>query len=34
MLESDAPFTEKVEGLVKYDERKYGIAYLTFFELG
>lgn len=34
VLESDAPFTEKVEGLVKYDERKYGIAYLTFFELG
>ena len=30
-LESDKPFEGEVENLVKYDERKYGIAYLTFF---
>ncbi len=32
VLESDAPFAGEAEGLVKYDERRYGIAYLTFFE--
>ena len=31
VLESDKPFEGEVEGLVRYDERKYGIAYLTFF---
>ncbi len=30
VLESDRPFDGDV-GLVKYDERKYGVAYLTFF---
>lgn len=30
VLESDRPFEGDV-GLVKYDERKYGVAYLTFF---
>lgn len=31
VFESDRPFEGTVEGLVKYDERKYGIAHLTFF---
>ncbi len=31
VLESDKPFEGEVPDLVKYDERKYGIAYLTFF---
>ena len=31
VLESDKPFSGAVEKLVKYDERKYGITYLTFF---
>ena len=31
VLESDKPFEGEIEGLVRYDERKYGIAYLTFF---
>ena len=31
VLESDKPFEGEVDGLVRYDERKYGIAYLTFF---
>ena len=31
ILESDKPFEGEIENLVKYDERKYGIAYLTFF---
>ena len=30
VLESDKPFEGDI-GLVKYDERKYGVAYLTFF---
>lgn len=32
IFENEKPFTEKVEGLVKVDERKYGRAYITFFE--
>ncbi len=31
VLESDKPFEGEIDGLVRYDERKYGIAYLTFF---
>ena len=31
VYERDRPFTEEVSGLEKYDERKYGKAYLTFF---
>lgn len=31
VLESDKPFEGEVDKLVRYDERKYGIAYLTFF---
>lgn len=31
VYERDCPFTETVAGLDKYDERKYGKAYLTFF---
>lgn len=31
VLESDKPFEGETENLVKYDERKYGIAHLTFF---
>lgn len=31
ILESDKPFSGEIENLVRYDERKYGIAYLTFF---
>ena len=31
MYERDRPFEGKIEGLEKYDERKYGKAYLTFF---
>ena len=31
VLESDKPFSGEVGALVKYDERKYGITYLTFF---
>ncbi len=31
VLESDRPFEGSIEGLVRYDERKYGIACLTFF---
>lgn len=31
VLESDKPFEGDIPDLVKYDERKYGIAYLTFF---
>ena len=31
VLERDKPFTGEVKGLVRYDERKYGITYLTFF---
>lgn len=32
VLESDAPFTGEIGGLTRYDERRYGIACLTFFE--
>ena len=31
VLESDRPFEGSAHGLVRYDERKYGITYLTFF---
>lgn len=31
VLESDKPFNGEIPDLVCYDERKYGIAYLTFF---
>ena len=31
VLESDKPFEGEIPSLVRYDERKYGIAYLTFF---
>ena len=31
VLESDKPFAGEISDLVRYDERKYGIAYLTFF---
>ncbi len=31
VLESDRPFEENIPELVKYDERRYGIARLTFF---
>lgn len=32
MYECDRPFEGEIEGLEKYDERKYGKAYLTFFK--
>ena len=32
--ERDVPFEGEIEGLEKYDERKYGKAYLTFFRKG
>lgn len=32
VLESEEPFCEEVEGLIKFDERKYGRARLTFFK--
>ena len=32
VYERDRPFEGEVEGLEKYDERKYGKAYLTFFK--
>ena len=31
MYECDRPFEGEIEGLEKYDERKYGKAYLSFF---
>lgn len=31
VLESDKPFEGEIENLVRYDERRYGIAHLTFF---
>ena len=31
VYERDKPFKEEVDGLEKYDERKYGKTYLTFF---
>ena len=31
VLESDKPFAGEVGELIRYDERKYGITYLTFF---
>ena len=31
VFESDKPFTDEIANLVKYDERKYGSTYLTFF---
>lgn len=34
MYERDVPFEGKIDGLEKYDERKYGKAYLTFFKRG
>ena len=30
VLESDKPFAGEIKDLIKYDERKYGIRYLTF----
>ena len=32
VYENEKPFVGEVPGLVKYDERKYGRAYLTFFK--
>lgn len=32
MYESSAPFEGEIDGLEKYDERKYGKAYMTFFK--
>lgn len=32
VYERDRPFTGEIAGLTKYDERKYGKAYLTFFK--
>ena len=34
ILESETPFTGKVDGLTVVDERKYGRARLTFFKKG
>lgn len=34
MYERDRVFEGEIEGLEKYDERKYGKAYLTFFKRG
>lgn len=31
VYERDRPFEDEIEGLEKYDERKYGKTYLTFF---
>ena len=33
MYERDRPFEGEIAGLEKYDERKYGKAYLTFFRI-
>ncbi len=33
ILESETPFLEELDNLIKVDERKYGRAYLTFFKL-
>ena len=32
VFERDRPFAYEIEGLIQYDERKYGKAYLTFFK--
>lgn len=34
VYERDRPFEGEIEGLEKYDERKYGKTYLTFFKRG
>jgi 16S rRNA (guanine966-N2)-methyltransferase len=34
VYERDVPFDGEIEGLEKYDQRKYGKAYLTFFKIG
>lgn len=34
VYERDIPFEGEIEGLEKYDERKYGKAYLSFFRRG
>ena len=34
VYERDVPFDGEIDGLEKYDERKYGKAYLTFFKKG
>ena len=34
VYERDVPFDGEIEGLEKYDERKYGKAYLSFFRRG
>ncbi len=34
VYERDVPFEGEIEGLEKYDERKYGKAYLSFFRKG
>ncbi len=34
VYERDKPFEGEIDGLEKYDERKYGKAYLTFFRRG
>ena len=31
VYERDKPFEERIDGLEKYDERRYGRTYLTFF---
>lgn len=32
VYENEKPFSGEVDGLIKYDERKYGRVYLTFFK--
>jgi hypothetical protein len=32
VYERDRPFEGEIDGLEKYDERKYGKTYLTFFK--
>jgi 16S rRNA G966 N2-methylase RsmD len=34
IYERDCPFEGEIEGLEKFDERKYGKAYMTFFRRG
>ena len=32
VFENEKPFESEIDGLIKYDERKYGRVYLTFFK--
>lgn len=32
VFERDVPFTDKIDGLCAYDERRYGKTYITFFK--